>query len=159
MTVSLIIGGACVVAAVGLIGSLFLLSGRPDQTKVSVEDGNLVVKPVGIMGLWAVSRGVSVPLSSVTSVQVVTPQSAARDPEKPRRFWRPPGARSPGSYLPGFVCAGTYRWSGGVRELWMVGKTQEAVAIDLAGEKYSRVVAQVPDPHATVAEVQASLPA
>ena len=98
-------------------------------------------------------------IASVTSVQVVDATSASVVPKssgEPRRFWRPNGGRLPGSYMPGFVCAGIYRGRGH-RELWMVGKAEEAVAVDLADSKYTRVVVQVADPEATVGSLQSAI--
>ena len=66
------------------------------------------------------------------------------------------GLRAPGTYLPGFMTAGTFR-SRGEKDLWMVGRTDKVLVIELVGEKFHHVVVQVEDPEAAVQALKAGM--
>ncbi len=151
MGVGVVISIACAVFVIGLVGSILLLTGQPDQATVRIDEatGELVVRPIGLMRLWAFSSGVRAPLAGISGASVLDRADNAG------RYWRPSGLGGPRSYIPGVICAGTYRRSG-VRELWMVAKSTTAVAVEFADQKYARVVVQVADPPATVALVTAA---
>ena len=141
-------GGAIITIALAVavggvvIGALVATTTADDQAKVTVEAGRLTVKPLGMMALWSLSGGVDVPISAMVSAAAVDRSSVPR------------GFRAPGAYLPGVVCAGTYRQRGS-KGLWMVGRAKQVLDIELQGEKYKRVVVQVADPAATADAVHA----
>ncbi len=147
-----VIAVAATVAFVGAIfGSIFRTASKHDQAALAVVDGALDVRFLGLMPMWALSRGTLIPAESVDSIQVVDRRAGGR------YYWHPNGMRLPGAYLPGVICAGTYRRSG-VRELWAVGRAERAVAITTRDFPVTRVVVQVADPDAVVAAISAALP-
>jgi len=135
-----------VVAAISTLvfGGLILTAQGEDQAKVRVDAEGLVLEPAGWMRMWALSNGVTVPLANVVSVAAVD------------RSTLPLGIRAPGAYLPGVICAGTYRRRGS-KGLWMVGKAKQVLDVELRDESYTRVVLQVADPVATAAAITSAL--
>lgn len=109
---------------------------------VSVEGGDLAVRATGWDAVWALTRGVRVPLSAVRSVTVVPPKPALRAA----------GLRVMGTYVPRTVAAGRF-WRPRHRELWLARWPERVLAIDCARPPagFDRVVAGVADPDGTAA--------
>ena len=117
----------------------------PNLAAVGVTpDDRLLVRPVGLVRIWSLSKGVDVPITSVVDVGV------SKKRELPKRW------RSPGTHLPGVMTAGTFRLHGD-KALWMVGPAKEVLVIELAGEDYRHLVLQVEDPHAGVEALKAAM--
>lgn len=117
----------------------------PNLAAIGVTpDDRLLVRPVGLVRLWALSKGVDVPLTSVVDVGV----SKKRD--LPKRW------RAPGTHLPGVMVAGTFRLHGD-KALWMVGPAKDVLVIELAGEAYRHLIVQVEDPNAAVEALKAAM--
>jgi hypothetical protein len=107
-------------------------------------DDRLLVRPVGLMRIWALSKGVELPIDHVADVGVAPRKQAFR------------GWRAPGTYVPGIMIAGTYR-SEGDKDLWLVGRAKEVLVIELVDEPYRHLVVQVEDPHAAVEALRAAM--
>ena len=132
--VIVVLGGICVTSFAG-----------PNLAAVGVShDHRLIVRPVGLVRLWALSRGIEVPVTSIIDVGVSSPRDLTR------------GLRIPGTYLPGVMTAGTFR-SHGDRSLWMVGRNKSVLVIELTGEKYRYLVLGVEDPEAATEALRAAL--
>ena len=132
--VVVVVGGICVTSFAG-----------PNLAAVGVShDDRLIVRPVGLVRLWALSRGVEVPISSVVDVGVSPTKELVR------------GMRLPGTHLPGVMTAGTFR-AHGDRSLWMVGRNREVLVIELTGERYRYLVLGVEDPKAASEALRAAL--
>lgn len=56
-----------------------------------------------------------------------------------------PGFRSPGTFVPGLVTAGSYG-SGSNRQFWWVYRAKQVLDIATRDGEYSHIVLQVPDP-------------
>ncbi|AUY48856.1 hypothetical protein [Streptomyces sp. CB01881] len=108
------------------------------MANVSVTDGTLVVEIAGLDRLWAIKSRIEIPLANV--------RGATLDPGILRE---PKGIRVGGTHFPGLITAGTFR-SGGEWVFWDVKNPAKAVVIELADERYSRLVIEVDDPRATV---------
>lgn len=132
--------------ALSVLGAIVATSfAGPHVAAVGVTpDDRLLVRPVGLMRLWALSRGVDIPIDHVADVGVTSRKGAFR------------GWRAPGTYLPGVMIAGTYR-SHGDKALWLVGRAKEVLVIELVDEPYRHLVVQVEDPHAAVEALRAAL--
>lgn len=130
--------------AAGVVLALVLTTGAPDQATIGIVEDELVVRPLGAMRVWALSRGVSVPVSAVADIGVADRRAV------------PLGLRAPGAYLPGVVCAGTYRRRGS-KSLWMVGRTSRVLVIDFVDQSYDRVVVQVAEPEAAAIALRRAL--
>jgi len=133
---------AAVVPVALLFGGLMWSSyGVP--ARITVSDGTIHVRIRGLNVVWAFSTGVSFPVSSVRAVWVET------GPLRPRG-WRMPGTAGFG------LVEGTYV-SGRQREFWAVARGKSGVVIDLSGQPYVRVVAQVADPEEIVEQVRRAM--
>ena len=117
----------------------------PNLAAIGVTpDDRLLVRPVGLVRLWALSKGVDVPITSVVDVGVEQKKGLVRR-------WR-----APGTHLPGVMTAGTFR-SHGEKDLWMVGRDKEVLVIELHDEAYRHLIVQVEDPHAAVEALRAAI--
>ena len=128
-----VLGGICATSFAG-----------PNLAAIGVHDDRLLVRPVGLVRFWALSRGVDVPITSVIDVGVHDRKGLLRG------WW------APGTYLPGVMTAGTFR-SRGDKDLWMVGRTDKVLVIELTGENHRHVIVQVEDPEAAVAALKAAM--
>lgn len=139
-------GGILLAIAVTVIGGVVATSiAGPNLAAVGITpDDRLLVRPVGLVRLWALSSGVDVPLDHVVDVGLSEKRGLLR------------GFRAPGTYLPGFMTAGTFR-SRGEKDLWMVGRHELVLVIELVDERYRHVIVQVEDPAAAVEALRAAL--
>lgn len=134
---------ALVLAVLGGIVATSLAG--PHLAAVGVTpDDRLLVRPVGLMRMWALSRGIDVPVAHVVDVGVSPRKGLVH------------GWRAPGTHLPGVMTAGTFR-SNGTKDLWFVGRTKEVLVIELVDEPYRHVVVQVEDPHGAVEALRAAM--
>jgi len=132
--VIVVVGGICATSLAG-----------PNLAAVGVTpDDRLLVRPVGLVRLWALSRGIDVPITSIVDVGVSPRQGMVK------------GFRAPGTYLPGMMTAGTFR-SRGDKDLWMVGRADKVLVIELHGQTYRHVIVQVEDPEAAVEALRAAM--
>ena len=117
----------------------------PNLAAIGVTpDDRLLVRPVGLVRLWALSKGVDVPITSIVDVGVEQKKGLVRR-------WR-----APGTHLPGVMTAGTFR-SHGEKDLWMAGRAKELLVIELHDEPYRHLIVQVEDPHAAVEALRAAM--
>ncbi|MCB0978844.1 MAG: hypothetical protein KDB02_15425 [Acidimicrobiales bacterium] len=132
--------------AVSVLGGICATSfAGPHLAAVGVSpDDQLLVRPVGFMRVWALSRGIDCPTTSVVDVGV----SATKDLHRGRRL--------PGTYLPGVMTAGTFRSKDG-RALWLVGRHREVLVIELTDERYRFLVLGVEDPKAACEALRAAV--
>jgi hypothetical protein len=120
------------------------LSG-PNLAAVGVSpDDELLVRPVGLVRLWALSRGHECPITAISDVGVSERKGLVK------------GWRFPGTHLPGVMTAGTFR-SHGDKDLWMVGRAKEVLVIELHDQPYRHLIVQVEDPHAAVEALRAAM--
>lgn len=132
--VAVVLGGICATSFAG-----------PNLAAIGVTpDDRLLVRPVGLVRLWALSTGIDVPITAVVDVGV-----------HPRKGLLH-GWRAPGTYLPGVMTAGTFR-SRGEKDLWMVGRTDTVLVIELHGQPYRHVIVQVEDPEAATEALRAAM--
>ncbi|MCP2288440.1 hypothetical protein [Nocardia amikacinitolerans] len=109
---------------------------------ISIDGGDLVVRIEGLDKLWALKSSLVIPLANV--------RGATLDPGiiKERK-----GIRAPGTHVPGVVTAGTFHIDG-ERVFWDVRDPDKAVVIELADERYARLVVQVDDPAEVVGMIE-----
>ncbi|RSM78870.1 hypothetical protein DL991_16315 [Amycolatopsis sp. WAC 01375] len=112
---------------------------------VRIDGENLVVVMEGLNKLWAFKSSVTIPLVNVRGA--TADPGIAADPK---------GIRAPGAHLPGVITAGTFHLDG-EKVFWDVRDPSKAVVLELADERYARMVVQVDDPRATVALVENAL--
>ncbi|MFF0526837.1 hypothetical protein ACFYT3_00485 [Nocardia amikacinitolerans] len=109
---------------------------------ISIDGGNLMVRIEGLDKLWALKSSLVIPLANV--------RGATLDPGiiKERK-----GIRAPGTHVPGVVTAGTFHIDG-ERVFWDVRDPDKAVVIELADERYARLVVQVDNPAEVVGMIE-----
>ncbi|MFG1689346.1 hypothetical protein ACGFNP_55005 [Nonomuraea sp. NPDC049269] len=103
-----------------------------------VDGDTLVVEIEGLDKLWALKSRLTIPLANI--------RGATADPGMIKS---PKGIRAPGAHIPGVITAGTFHLDG-ERVFWDVHDAAKAVVIELADERYTRLVVEVDDPRATV---------
>jgi hypothetical protein len=114
------------------------------MAKLVVEGDELVLQLSRWERVGAVSGDLRIPRSAVTSVTTVSPP-----------FEGVRGLRIMGTGIPGKVALGMRRVSGGNREFVAVyGRDAGSVLIDLAGQRYSRIVVSAPDPQTLAAAIR-----
>ncbi|WP_030265343.1 hypothetical protein [Streptomyces sp. NRRL B-24484] len=115
------------------------------MAQLSVVDDTLIVEVEGLDKLWALRSRLEIPLANV--------RGATADPGIVHES---KGLRMGGTHLPGVITAGTFR-SQGEWVFWDVHNPAGAVVVELADERYSRLVVEVADPRAAVALVEAAM--
>ncbi|MEU0553203.1 hypothetical protein [Dactylosporangium maewongense] len=112
---------------------------------VSIDSGNLVVEMEGLDKLWALKSRLEIPLANV--------RGATADPGMVRQ---PKGIRTAGTHLPNVITAGTFRLDG-EKVFWDVRDAEKAIVVELADERYARLVIQVDDPRSAVDLIERSV--
>ncbi|MBZ6227425.1 hypothetical protein [Streptomyces olivaceus] len=112
---------------------------------IRIDGDDLVVVIEGFDKLWAFKGSLTIPLANVRGV--TADPGIAADPK---------GIRAPGSHVPGVITAGTFHQDG-EKVFWDVRDASKTVVIELADERYARLVLQVDDPRAAVALVEKAL--
>ena len=126
----------------GIIATSFA---GPNLAAVGVSpDDKLMVRPVGLVRLWALSKGHECPVTAIADVGVSERKALVK------------GWRLPGTHLPGIMTAGTFR-AHGDKDLWMVGRAKEVLVIELHDQPYRHLIVEVEDPHAAVEALRAAM--
>ncbi|GAA2243465.1 hypothetical protein GCM10010232_33090 [Streptomyces amakusaensis] len=112
------------------------------MAQINVDGGRLIVEITGMNRVWALKKRLDIPLAHV--------RGATADPGI---AMEPKGIRAPGTHFPRFITSGTF-YKDGERVFWDVRDSSKAVVVELAGERYTRLVVQVDDPRATVALIE-----
>ncbi|GGT13622.1 hypothetical protein [Streptomyces purpureus] len=112
------------------------------MARITVENTTLVVTVEGLDKLWALKSRLEIPLVNV--------RGATHDPGIIRER---KGVRAPGTHLPGVITAGTWHHEG-ERIFWDVRIPAKAIVIELADERYTRLVVEVDDPRAVVTLIE-----
>ncbi|GAA4802896.1 hypothetical protein GCM10023200_45090 [Actinomycetospora chlora] len=118
----------------------------PVQLRVTAD--GVVVRFSGSDRVWACCRGVYLPLSRVLLARTLHRRDAVA---------ASPRVHLPGVSVPRVLRAGSYG-VGERRQLWMVRRAENLLAIYLRGDPYHRVVVEVPDPDETSRTINEALP-
>ncbi|NND71999.1 MAG: hypothetical protein HKN43_10510 [Rhodothermales bacterium] len=102
----------------------------------------LVLSVNGINKFWALKSSVNIPFSCIDEVRVNLDDSVS--------IWS--GLRVPGTFIPGYLRAGTYLTRGG-KHFYLRRRGNESIVFELSDHKYSRAVVDVPDPIDAVSQV------
>jgi hypothetical protein len=117
------------------------------MARISVVGDRLLVEVQGLHRLWALKRRIEVPLAHVRGV--------FHDPGVGRER---KGIRAPGLAVPRVATMGTF-YRHGRRSFWDIRSGSHAVVVDLAHERWVRLVVDVDDPVATVTALEHALSA
>lgn len=107
------------------------------MVEIEVSGTTVTVHVLGAHRLLALRDHVTFDLANITEV---APAEVDR---------RPPWVRTPGTFFPGVIAAGTFRGKGR-KEFWDTHFVGQGVRIELAGADFTRVVVDVADPTATL---------
>lgn len=113
---------------------------------LSVEGPDLVLEVQGMDRLWALRSRLQIPLAHIRRVH---------PSEEPAKQWFH-GIKVAGSSIPGILTAGTFYQDGGL-VFWDVHDPANAIAFELADERYQRLIVEVADPKAAIAMVESHL--
>ncbi|MCW2544626.1 MAG: Uncharacterized protein JWM40_2178 [Frankiales bacterium] len=120
----------------GLLVWLLVGARRPATIELEVVDEQLVLRLHGRDAFYAMSRGMTIPLTSIKGVAVAPRNSVPRT-----------GLRLPGTSLPG-LRAGSFG-TRPRRDFWLVRTPDTVLVVELQpDEPYRRLVLEVPDPRA-----------
>lgn len=115
------------------------------MVEIEIVAGTLTLEVLGLHKIWALKSRLRFPLSSIRSV-AIDPQLADR----------PRGLRAPGTYIPRMITAGTF-YADKKRWFWDVSDPNNALVIELEGEKYQMLVVEVEKPNLVVGQIRAAL--
>lgn len=116
------------------------------MVNVSVNGEFLHLEVEGMDKIWALKSALEIRLSRI--------QGAHRAPSLAIRGLT--GLRSPGTYLPGVIAAGSF-YQDGKRIFWDVRDAARAIVIELEEDRYDELIVEVEDPAAAVDLIQRSL--
>lgn len=116
------------------------------MVRVSIAGDRVHFDVEGWDKVWAFKSQLDIPLAHIRSVRV--------DPDAAAGWWH--GLRMPGTQVPGIITAGTFYQSVGA-VFYDVHDPQRTIVLELDHEHYKRLVVEVEDPAATVAQLQAAL--
>ena len=117
------------------------------NARIDIDEETLTVRLRGLDVMWTTRRRITVPLAHV--------QGARIDPDVARRGpWL--GAGYTDALLDYTVAAGPMLVRGR-HEFWDVHYPEHTIVIDLADEPYERLVIDVDDPEARVAEINGAV--
>lgn len=117
------------------------------MVNVTVTDGTVVFEPAGWSRVWTLRRRIVVPRDAIRLVR--------RAPaDLVDGWWH--GWRLPGTQIPGVIVAGSY-YQDGEWTFWDVrGRGRQAIEVQLAGQRYRRLVIDVANPADAVRRIQAA---
>lgn len=115
---------------------------------ISIVDGVVTFRVLGLHKLWAVRSKVRVPIEKIVEVEPGEPIVA--------EGWA--GWRLPGTWFPGLITAGSYLKSG-QWSFWDVVTPARTIAVTLREHRFSRLVVEVADPAAEIARLRQALAA
>lgn len=113
---------------------------------ISFEGPDLVLEVEGLDKLWALRSRLQIPLKHIRSVHPA---------EEPAKRWFH-GIKVMGSSIPGVLTAGTFYQDGGL-VFWDVHEPANAIAFELADERYERLIVEVADPRTAIRMVESHL--
>jgi hypothetical protein len=102
------------------------------MTSLEIVGGQLIIHITGWDVVWAFKKEVSFPLASITKAY---PYDASISP---------PWLKNPGTGWPGVIVAGTYQNLSDRQEFWCNHFKGNTLVMDLANEKYTRIVVDLP---------------
>ncbi len=114
------------------------------MARVMIDQATMTVRLEGLHQLWGFKRRITVPWDHVRGATV-----------DPGVVAEPKGLRSPGLGLGRVATIGTF-YRDGERHFWDVTAWGRPIVIELADERYDRLVVEVADPHATVDAINAA---
>ena len=98
--------------------------------KLSITNNKLRIELSFAEKFASLKNSFEIPLKNIRFVSTKKPKAGIFD------------IRAPGTYIPGLIRAGTYFSKRG-REFWFVKKNKNHLIIELADEKYTRIILSI----------------
>lgn len=114
--------------------------------KPSILDNKLILEVEGLDKVWTLKSRLELNINHVKNLHI----------EKLSSFKGFQGLRSPGTYIPHVIRAGTFIHHN-KKVFWDVHKAEKVVVLELDDEAFSELVIEVNDPEGFVAELQEKL--
>ena len=118
------------------------------MVEISVADGIVTFRVLGLHKLWALRSRVRVPAHDI--VKVEPGETAARE------AWA--GWRLPGTWFFGLITAGTYlkkgQWS-----FWDVVRPAKTIAVTIKNHRFTRLIVEVADPGTDISRLEKAVAA
>ena len=108
---------------------------------VRKRDTKAIFEIQGLHKLWALKSRIEIPIAHICNARIYN--------DTDDRWWK--GIRAPGTFIPGFITAGTFHRDG-KKLFWDVVNTKNAIVIDLENESYDQLIIEVRNPAALIAE-------
>lgn len=111
---------------------------------VTIEGERAVFEVEGWDKLWSMRSRLEIPLAHITGVEA--------NPDLVNQWWH--GVKVMGTGLPGLFAAGTFYYHGEL-VFWDVRHAANTIVVSLAHERYRKLIIEVKDPAAAVAQLEA----
>jgi hypothetical protein len=118
------------------------------MVEVTIEGDRAVFEVEGWDKLWSLRSRVEIPLAHITGVEA--------NMDQVNQWWH--GVKVMGTDVPGLFAAGTFYYHGDL-VFWDVRHPANTIIVSLDHERYRRLIIEVEDPSAVVAQLQAAMKA
>jgi len=118
------------------------------MVEVTVDRDRVVLEIEGWDKLWSLRSRLEIPLAHMTGVEA--------KPDQVNQWW--PGLKVMGTALPGLFAAGTF-YHHGELVFWDVRHPADTIIVSLDHERYRKLIIEVKDPGAVVAQLQGAIKA
>ncbi|HKB08993.1 MAG TPA: hypothetical protein VKD69_00010 [Vicinamibacterales bacterium] len=116
------------------------------MVKITVDGDQAVFEVQGFDKLWAFRSRLQFPLAHIEAVDANEDQVG--------RWWH--GFKLLGTAVPGLLGAGTFYYDGEL-VFWDVHDPSRAIVLTLDHERYKKLIVQVEDPSAAVAQLKSAI--
>lgn len=113
---------------------------------ITVTHDTLVLEVLGSHKFWALKSRLSIPLEHIKGVYA--------DPEPAMGWFQ--GLKVAGADIPNIFRAGMF-YQKGEKVFWDVRHPKNTIVIEMEDETFSKLIVEVKDPEAAVAEIRAAL--
>ena len=111
------------------------------MVEITFDNQDIVLSVKGSHKLWALKSELQIPLSHVQKARINNSEIS-----------RPKGWKTPGTYIPGIITAGTYR-AHGEKVFWDVVHKGKTIIIDLQNDDYKQIVIEVENPKTSIEQI------
>jgi hypothetical protein len=114
--------------------------------KINIEGDKAVFEVEGLDKLWSLRSRLEIPLSHIRSVYA--------DPEPAMGWFQ--GLKIAGTDIPNIFRAGTFYQQGGLL-FWDVSEPEKTIVIELAHERYKKLIIEVENPKQEIQKINGSI--
>lgn len=118
----------------------------PVMVSVAIAGDRVLFEVEGMDKLWSLRSRLDIPLAHVTGAEVNTDQVS--------QWWH--GLKLVGTGVPGVFAAGTFYYHGEM-VFWDVRHPAGTIIVSLDHERYRKLIIEVDDPNAVVAQLQRAI--